>query len=161
MLSGTAFLSVDDKNRILVPDRFRFEMSEEFVITRGFDKCLFAFPYDDWLLMVGERRGATVLDKQSVLWERWFISSAVKTKCDSQGRLTIPEHLRVFAQIGLSEGDGHKSAEVALCGSGNRLEIWALHRWRAYLDQVNEDDLYEAVAQVTGRRGVDSPTGSG
>jgi MraZ protein len=141
MLSGTYIHTLDDKSRAIMPNKFRSELSERFVITRGFDRCLFVFPYDDWVVLVDQRKRYTGLDRHSVVWDRHFVSPAVETTVDRQGRFVIPEPLREYAEI---------KGEVVIAGTSNRIELWSREGWRQYFKSADDDTVYQAVDAIAG-----------
>lgn len=137
-----------------MPNKFRSELSELFVLTRGFDRCLFVFPYDAWVVMVDQRKRYSGLDRHSVVWDRHFVSPAVEATVDRQGRFVIPEHLREYAGI---------KNEVVIAGTSNRIELWSREGWRQYSDRADDDMIYHAVEAISGpgeRKDV-SPAGPG
>lgn len=124
-----------------MPNKFRSELSERFVITRGFDRCLFVFPYDDWVVMVQRRKGYASLDRHSVVWDRHFVSPSVEVTVDRQGRFVIPEHLREYAGI---------KNEVVIAGTSNRIELWSREGWRQYSERADDETIYRAVEAISG-----------
>jgi MraZ protein len=141
MLSGTFTHSLDDKARVIMPNKFRSEVSERFVITRGFDRCLFVFPYDAWVVMIAQRKRYADLDRHSVAWDRHFVSPAVEVTVDRQGRFVVPEHLREYAGI---------RNEVVIAGTSNRIELWSREGWRQYSEKVDDDTIFRAVEAIAG-----------
>ena len=136
MFSGCFVHSVDEKNRISLPARFRREISVPFVLTKGPDGCLWALDSAQWQIVLS-RAG------QSTAVQRFFVASAVECVPGPNGRCLLPDDLRKHADI--KPGD-----EVAIVGLANRIEIWSLRRWRAACSQVTSERLQQELPELFG-----------
>ncbi len=122
---GTAFKgeyshSIDAKGRLIIPAKFREILGEQFVVTRGFDGCLFVFAQEGWD-QFEEKLQALPMDKpEARALGRFFISGAIDAEVDKQGRILVPSNLLQHAKI-------EKDAVIA--GVGNRVEIWNKTEW--------------------------------
>ncbi|MEN3341615.1 MAG: transcriptional regulator MraZ [Actinomycetota bacterium] len=128
MLLGEHEHSLDDKNRLTLPARFRQAFGDGIVVTRGMDGCLFAFTLPEWERLV-ERRLATLdlLSKEGRRIHRFFFSAAIETELDKQGRLGLPPALLEHAKLG---------RDVVVAGVHDHLEIWDRAAWQRELGEV-------------------------
>jgi len=119
--------SLDDKGRVIVPQKFREKLGEEFVLTLGPGRHIRAFPMPVWEVMEEQLVSQNIhddLNPNLVFLQRMY-GSCEFVSYDSQFRLSIPRHLRDWA--GLRE-----SESAVIVGNGNRLEIWSRPGWDAY-----------------------------
>ena len=124
MFLGTYEPRLDDKGRVILPAKFRSELAEGLVLTRGQDRCLYAFPAAEFQSMHERLRQAPVTSKQARDYLRVFLSGASDELPDRQGRLTIPLGLRRYAGL---------EKDLAVIGAGSRVEIWSATAWEEYL----------------------------
>jgi MraZ protein len=140
MLLGAHEHTIDDKNRLTLPARFRQAFADGIVVTRGLDGCLYAYRRPDWARLV-ESRLATLdpLSPEGRRLERFFYSGATETELDKQGRVMIPRELIDHAKLG---------REVVVAGVNDRLEIWDRAAWRTELAEVegSAEDVAERLA---------------
>lgn len=139
MFRGAHYHSVDDKGRVIIPLRFRNELGNTFVITKGLDRCLFVYREDDFTEMEKKLQAQPALDKHTIRLQRWFSAEALETQVDSQGRVAIPSNLRDFATIG---------DDVVIIGAGSRIEIWSRGGWDAFNASLTDDDIAVSAAEV-------------
>jgi MraZ protein len=128
MLLGEYEHTLDDKNRLTLPSRFRQAFTDGIVVTRGMDGCLFAYTRDDWDRLV-QSRLATLdpLSKEGRRMQRFFFSGAAETELDKQGRVGVPGALLQHAKLG---------RDVVVAGVHDHLEIWDRDAWRRELAEV-------------------------
>ena len=140
MLLGAHEHTIDDKNRLTLPAKFRQAFADGVVVTRGLDGCLYAFRRPDWDRLV-ESRLATLdpLSPEGRRLERFFYSGASETELDKQGRVMLPRELIEHAKLG---------REVVVAGVNERLEIWDRATWRKELAEVegSAEDVAERLA---------------
>lgn len=127
MLIGEFSHSIDEKGRVRIPKNFRDDLGETFYITKGFEKCLFVFPESEWKNFMEKLRSNNFKDSKNRKIQRFFTGSAIEASLDGQGRTTISQALRAFADL---------DKEVAVIGMDNRVEIWSAENWDSY----NDDD---------------------
>jgi len=128
MLLGEYDHTLDDKNRLTLPARFRQSFVDGIVVTRGMDGCLFAYTRDAWESMVGSRLATlNTLSKEGRRMQRFFFSGATETELDKQGRVGIPSALLEHAKLG---------RDVVVAGVHDHLEIWDRAAWRLELAEV-------------------------
>jgi MraZ protein len=128
MLLGEYEHTIDDKNRLTLPARFRQEFAAGIVVTRGMDGCLFAYTRADWDRLVDSRL-ATLdpLSQEGRRMQRFFFSGAAETELDKQGRVGLPPALLQHAKL---------SRDVVVAGVHDHLEIWDRDAWRRELAEV-------------------------
>lgn len=126
MLLGTFTPRLDEKGRLILPAKFRGELAEGLVITRGQERCLYVFSEGDFAEMHERVRLAPVSSKQVRDYMRVFLSGAHAETPDKQHRVTIPPALREYAGL---------DRELAVIGAGSRAEIWDAEAWQRYLSE--------------------------
>ncbi len=140
MLLGAYDHTIDDKNRLTLPAKFREAFQDGVVVTRGLDGCLYAYRRPDWDRLV-ESRLATMdpLRPEGRRIQRFFFSVAAEADLDKQGRVMIPAQLIEHANLG---------REVVVAGVNDRLEIWDRAAWRKELAEVegSAEDVAERLA---------------
>ncbi len=139
MFRGAHYHSVDDKGRVIIPLRFRTELGNQFVITKGLDRCLFVYREDDFSEMEKKLQSQPALDRHAIRLQRWFSAEALETSVDNQGRVAIPSNLREFAGI---------DEETAIVGAGSRIEIWSRAGWDAFNASLTDDDISQSALEV-------------
>jgi transcriptional regulator MraZ len=128
MLLGEYEHTIDDKNRLTLPARFRDTMSSGVVVTRGMDGCLYAYPRADWQERFQSRvAGLDPLSSEGRKLQRHFFSGAAEAELDKQGRIMIPGALLRYAGL---------EREVVVAGIHDHLEIWDRESWRRELNEV-------------------------
>jgi MraZ protein len=140
MLLGEHEHTIDDKNRLTLPARFRHVFGDGIVVTRGMDGCLFAYTREDWERLVRDRL-ATLdpLSKEGRRMQRFFFSAAAESELDKQGRVNLPPALLTHAKLG---------RDVVVAGVHDHLEIWDRDAWRRELAEVegSAEDVAERLA---------------
>lgn len=129
--------TIDTKGRLIIPAKFRGELGEEFVISKGMDGCLFVYANDDWTAFIQQLKGLpTYTVKQTRSFSRYFLAGAAEVELDKQGRILVPPHLREFAGL---------EKDVVLVGVGDRVEIWSKEKWDIINEEVDMDDITAAM----------------
>jgi len=140
MLLGEYEHTIDDKNRLTLPARFRHVFGDGIVVTRGMDGCLFAYTRGDWDALV-QGRLATLdpLSKEGRRMQRFFFAGETEAEPDKQGRVGIPAALLEHAKLG---------RDVVVAGVNDHLEIWDRAAWRRELAEVegSAEDVAERLA---------------
>ena len=124
MFLGTHEPKLDEKGRLILPARFRDELSEGLVITKGQERCLYVFPANEFSLITEHLRQAPVTEKKSRDYLRVMFAGAHDEVPDNQGRVTIPSGLRTYASL---------EKNCVVIGANTRLEIWDSATWNSYL----------------------------
>jgi len=121
MLKGEYSHNIDAKGRLIIPVKFRDELGENFVITKGMENCLYVYPEDEWAAFEEKLNALpTTTDKKARAFAYFFQGSAVDGDLDKQGRTLISSALRKYAML---------DKEVVFIGMGKRVEIWDKARW--------------------------------
>lgn len=138
MLMGTYTPRLDDKGRLFLPAKFRDQLSEGLVVTRGQERCLTVWPRPAFEELARKAQQAPVTDRAVRDYTRLLFAGASDDQPDKQGRLTIPPMLREYAAL---------TRDVVVIGVVNRLEIWDAARWQEYSDAREQAfaDLGEEV----------------
>lgn len=129
MFLGTHHLRLDDKGRLILPAKFRDELNNGLVLTRGQERCLTLFSSREFESVHEQMRSAPMTSKDARDYLRVFLSGASAENPDKQGRVTVPQVLRQYAGL---------DRDVAVIGMGNRAEIWDLPTWDDYLARTEQ-----------------------
>jgi len=121
---GTYIPKLDDKGRIILPAKFRDELSSGVVMTRGQEHCIYVFSTREFEQLHEKIRQAPVTSKQARDYLRVFLSGASAENPDNQHRVTIPAPLRNYARL---------ERDLVVIGAGSRAEIWDAEAWETYL----------------------------
>ena len=116
MFTGTYQNSIDSKNRMIIPSRYRDQLGGHCMLTRGFDKCLYIYSLDDYEVLVNKIRKLPQSDRDVRKFIREFFSNTEECHLDSQGRILIPQHLRDYAGI---------NKNLVTKGALDKIEIWS------------------------------------
>ena len=137
MLTGEFNHSIDAKGRLIIPSKFREDLEENFVITKGLDGCLFLYPDSEWKIFEEKLRTLPLTNKDARIFTRFFLGSAVDGGLDKQGRVLISSALRNFADL---------EKEVVLVGVLDRVEIWDKAKW-----EENNTAIEDNMDDIAGR----------
>jgi MraZ protein len=140
MFMGEYHHSIDTKGRLIVPSKFREELGEMFIITRGLDQCLFGYPLPEWKLLEEKLKGLPLTKKDARAFTRFFFSGATESELDKQGRVNIPAPLLQYAKL---------EKECVILGVSNRIEIWSKSIWEDYFVQ-SEESFAEIAENMIG-----------
>lgn len=130
MFLGTYSPRMDAKGRIILPAKFREELSAGLVLTRGQERCLYVFPAAEFERIHERMRTVPLPGRAARDFLRVFLSGASDELPDKQGRITIPPILRQYA--GLTDN-------LVVIGSGTRAEIWDAAAWEEYLARTEAE----------------------
>lgn len=143
MLIGEYIHTIDEKNRVSMPAKFRKELGKKIIITPGLDNCLFVFKNSDWSNVVknltSKEGELSFLESDQRSFNRYMFGRAAEVELDSIGRILIPEFLKVKLKL---------SGSVAIVGVEDRLEIWNDKDWAKYKEDAekNASNLAEKLA---------------
>lgn len=126
MFLGTYEPKLDDKGRLILPAKYRDQLADGLVITRGQEHCLYVFKAEDFMQMQEDARKAPLSNREARNYLRVFLSGAVDQEPDRQGRISVPANLRTYAGL---------ERDLAVIGAGNRVEIWNLESWNSFLEE--------------------------
>lgn len=136
MFAGEYQHSLDEKGRVTIPARLRYELGDRFIITRGLDQCLFAYPLSEWAKVEEKLKNLPFTRKDNRAFTRLFFSGAAEVEMDRQGRVLIPQNLREHALI---------EKEVMIIGVSNRVEVWSEQAWKTYSNEARH--AFEQTAE--------------
>ena len=141
MLIGEYKHNLDAKRRLAIPSKFRKELGEGAILTRGLDNCLFIFPGKLWAPFAEMLAGLSMAKQDTRAFARLFLSGATEVEFDSLGRVLVPEHLKKYADLKKS---------IVVAGLFNRLEIWDEERWNNYRSDLerNSDKIAEKLGEL-------------
>ena len=140
MFMGEYSHSIDEKGRLIMPSKFRSELGETFVLTRGLDGCLFAYPKSEWNDLEEKLRSLPLTNKNARKITRFLVSGAASCEMDKQGRILVPSALREYAGL---------EKEVVVTGNLERVEIWDKTKWTEN-NSFEDMDSIEAGLQDCG-----------
>ncbi len=130
--------SIDAKGRLIIPAKFRELLGDSFVVTRGFDGCLFVFAQEGWDRFE-EKLNSLPMDKPETRQiVRFFMAGANDVEVDKQGRILLPATLIRYAEI---------DKEAVIAGVGNRIEIWNKQKWEDASTFDNIDDIAAKMSE--------------
>ena len=141
MVMGEYSHTIDTKGRLIIPSRFREELGETFVVTKGLDGCLFVFSDEEWKAFEIKLKSLPLTNKNARQFARFFVAGATPCELDKQGRILLPATLREFAGL---------EKDVVLTGMLNRIEIWSKDKWNENnsLDDVAMDEIAEQMTDL-------------
>jgi transcriptional regulator MraZ len=127
MLLGEFEHTIDEKNRLTLPSKFRQAFADGVVVTRGMDGCLYVWTAPDFQRLVGELRERDPLSRETRVMNRFFFSGALEAELDRQGRINLPSALISSAQL---------AREVVVAGVYDHVEIWDRTAWREHMKEI-------------------------
>ncbi len=131
--------AVDEKGRVNLPAKLRKYVSPEcndtFVLTRGFEKCLYVYPVDEWNRLEQNLRNLSSYDAEHRRFMRTLLELASECQLDGQARLSIPQELREYAHI---------TDEVRILGTLDKIELWDPGVYNEY--KSSQTETYEEIA---------------
>ena len=136
MLIGEYRHTIDDKNRLSLPAKFRKEMGKTVVVTPGLDSCLFVFTTKSWERLSASLSDSSVLSADRRQLNRYLLGGATEVPVDGAGRMLLSEHLREWGKL---------QSKVVVIGVRDRVEIWDESLWQTYRDNAAKNA--EAVAE--------------
>ena len=138
MFMGEYHHSIDDKGRLIIPSKFRSELGESFVITRGLENCLFVYSLVEWNKIVDKLKRLPFTKQNARNFNRFFLSGATICELDKQGRVNIQSTLQEFASI---------QKDCIIIGVNDRLEIWSKEKWEKFFEE-NSDKLSDIAEDL-------------
>lgn len=128
MFMGEYQHSIDAKGRLIVPAKFRDGLGEHFVVTKGLDNCLFAYPQEEWKIFEEKLKQLPLTSTGARKFVRFFFAGAVECDLGNQGRIILPSNLREYAGL---------KKDIVSIGVNNRIEIWNKENWKEYNEEEN------------------------
>ncbi len=138
LLLGTYTPKIDAKGRVALPAKMRTQLGEGMVLARGQERCVTILPRQEFRRIATRIQHTSMGDKAARQYLRIFLSGAVDTEIDRQGRVSVPQMLRDYAGLG---------DDIVIIGVGTRAEIWNAGAWADYLAQ-NEQGYADITDDV-------------
>ncbi len=141
MLIGEFIHTIDDKNRVALPAKFRKDLGKTVVLAPGLDRSIFMLTLNEWKKIAQRLSEGSFLQSDNRSFNRFIFGGAVEVDVDAQGRVLIPEFLAKRANL---------KSKVALIGVDSRVEIWNEKTWHEYKQvvELEADQLAEKLGQV-------------
>ncbi len=137
MFMGEYAHTLDTKGRLIIPAAFREDLGDTFFVTKGNDHCLYAYTQEDWEQLAARLRTLPQLTSEAVRkLNRTLMGGASRCEIDKQGRILLPQPLRLYAGL---------EKEVTLVGVGDHVEIWNKDAWN---DLMGDVDINEVSASL-------------
>jgi MraZ protein len=130
--------SIDEKGRLIIPSKFRYELGDKFIITKGLDGCLFVYPKGEWESIVSKLKALPFTKKDARTFMRFFLSGATECEFDRQGRVNITSPLAEYAGL---------TKDCVVIGVNDRLEIWSKEKFENFFDE-NEENLSDIAENL-------------
>lgn len=136
MLIGEYQYTIDVKGRLFIPVKFREDLGESFVVTKGLDDSLFVYSEEQWRQLL-EKINALPMSQRDI--RRFFLAGATQVELDKQGRALLPQNLREHA---------HLEKDVVIIGVSERVEIWDKQRWENALNTLTSEAVAEKMEEL-------------
>lgn len=142
MMMGEYHHNIDEKGRLIIPSKFRFELGEKFVITRGIEQCLFVYSLSEWEKIINKLKELPFTSKDARTFMRMFLSGATECELDKNGRVNIINNLINYAKL---------EKECVIVGVNDRLEIWSESEFDNFFNSniENFSDIAENLFATT------------
>lgn len=136
MFMGEYRHNIDDKNRLVIPSNYRDSLGENFIITRGLEKCLYIYTAPEWQKIVNKLSNLPFTKKDVRTFTRSFFSAAASCNLDKQGRINITPSQALYAGL---------TKECVIIGANERVEIWSKESWDNFNAEYSE--ILENIAE--------------
>ena len=136
MFMGEYHHNLDSKGRLIIPAKFRDQIGDEIIFTRGMEGCIFGYPQAEWQKIEAKLAKLPLTQRSARKFTRLFYSGAMETEFDKQGRVNLTATLKEHADL---------IKECVTVGVSNRIEIWSEDRWQKFADEA--DDNYDDIAE--------------
>ncbi len=141
MFIGEYQHSLDDKGRVIVPSKYREQLGDCFILTKGLDGCLFIYPLSEWTIFEQKLKSLPLTNTNARKFVRFFLSGAIECSPDKQGRVLIPNSLRVYSEI---------EKDIVFIGMSNRIEAWSQVKWDTYNNESINMELLATQMEELG-----------
>lgn len=130
--------NIDDKKRMIIPSKYREDLGDKVIVTRGLEGCLFVYSETEWNQIVSKLKTLPFTKKDARSFVRFFLSGATVCEFDKQGRIKISIPLTEYAQL---------TKECVVIGVNDRLEIWSESVWNNFMKE-NEQSLSDTAENL-------------
>jgi MraZ protein len=151
MFIGEFTHTLDDKKRLSLPSKFRKELGKKVIITHGLDNCLFMFTLSQWDKIAEQLGNMSFGNADSRGFNRIMLGGAVEIEIDTAGRILIPDFLRQYAGVNVSDVLKDKdNAKLVFTGVHTRIEIWEEKKWKSYKEKIlkQADSLASKLSSI-------------
>jgi MraZ protein len=128
MFIGQYSHSIDEKNRIIIPAKFRNKLGENAVITLGHEGCLAIYTEEEWEKLQIKLISLNTNQREAREHIRVIAGSASECNFDKQGRVILPTNLKNRANI---------KKELVLVGNIDHIEVWSKESWDSYYEAAS------------------------
>lgn len=139
--------TLDAKGRFLLPAGFKKQLPEEassqFIINRGFEKCLTLYPQQSWEPIFSEISKLNDFDPKVREFRRYFLNGATQLELDSAGRLLLPKNLAEHAGL---------ERDIVLVSAVNKIEIWDKSKYKQFFETFTPQSFSDLANEVMNRR---------
>ena len=141
MLIGEYKHTIDNKKRLAIPAKFRKDLGEKAVITKGLENCLVIYVLDEWQKLAQKLENLPTSQADARNFVRIMLSGATDVELDKLGRILIPDYLKNYASF---------KKNVTLLGLSNRIEIWDTEKWEEYRKKTESSagDIAERLKEL-------------
>jgi len=141
MFIGEYSHTIDEKGRLAIPAKFRAALKKGAVVTKGVDNCLFLYTKEEWKKVAQKLGDLSIAKANSRAIARLMLAGAMDVSLDTQGRISIPEYLRTYANT---------KKKAVVTGLLSRLEIWDMATWEKYKQETEKSstDIAEALGEL-------------
>jgi MraZ protein len=140
MLIGQYEHTIDAKKRLALPVKFRGELGDKVIVTKGVENCLVVYTEKEFMVMSEKLSNLTISQPEARSFTRTMLASAMEITLDKLGRILVPDYLKKYAGL---------NKNVVICGLSNRLEIWDSENWDAWTKEA-EKGVSEIVSKLGG-----------
>ena len=139
MLIGEYYHNIDAKGRVIIPAKFREDLGDNFVVSKGLDGCIYVYSTIQWQEFQDELLSQRNSDARKL--HRFFFSGATAVETDAQGRILIPPTFREYAAL---------TKDVVILGVSNRAEIWDKSKWETYMSDpsFSTEEIAKAMERL-------------
>ncbi|MDR3590067.1 MAG: division/cell wall cluster transcriptional repressor MraZ [Negativicutes bacterium] len=130
MFMGEYSHTIDNKGRLIFPAKFRDELGEKFIATKGLDNCLFVYTQEEWAILENKLKQLPLAKPEARAFVRFFFAGAAELEADKQGRVLLPTNLREHARL---------DKDVIVIGVSSRIEIWGKEAWDEYNSKIGPE----------------------
>lgn len=140
MLIGQYEHTIDNKKRLALPAKFRGELGDKVIVTKGVENCLVVYTEKEFMIMSEKLSNLTISQPEARSFTRTMLAGAMEINLDKLGRILLPDYLKKYAGLNKS---------VVICGLSNRLEIWDLEKWADWTKEA-EKGVSDIVSKLGG-----------
>ena len=140
MLIGQYEHTIDAKKRLALPAKFRGELGDKVIITKGVETCLIVYTEKEFIVMSEKLSNLTISQPEARSFTRTMLAGAMEVNLDKLGRVLVPDYLKKYAGL---------NKNVVICGLSNRLEIWDSENWAAWTKEA-EKGVSDIVSKLGG-----------